>query len=745
VRPFHPFQPFRPFLAGASAVALAARSGVVLDANTVRVAFSQCVDIVAVTSIQVNIGGAGWEEVAAVASGADKVWEFTTTTDIAEGDSIEWQYLGGEDSIVDCVEAADVGPLGPKAVTNGLELTAPTLDSIEVGTVADNVFVLTFSEEVASTDFTLGWIIEAAETELTLEDAEVVSPGVVHITTTESVYEGQEVLASYDAGVGDIVDVSGYPDGNPLASITEEAVTNNSETPLPILWSRDLTTLAVGADATFGRASAGYHQQPDSNWFIGYTAEARFKGARRVVNILKSSDNLLSREWVTSNTTVTSGVADPIGGATAYTITATASNGQFRQLGIPNQTGLAAACSTSIWIRRRAGVGTIILYNPQAGANITVSVTASWRRLFVSTTTVSSPQFYLSLAFLGDAVDIWHPMIGAHAEAAPLPPEYVSTGVPTGINVAVNGTFDTDTGYTKGEGWAIEGGVAVATATIANLTLPAAVFTPVVGKTYRVSFDAVVTSGIIRGPFKTLVGDNISVSGSYTYTHTATATTEVAVDGVASFTGTIDNLVIQECGSDAVANGVKYFSTANGNTVDAGYVVTETTGAALPGPFGLLMEPLRTNNLLNSGAPATQTTASLTTGTYCLWVEGTGSAAVTAGTATLTGNGTASAGTPNVFQVTGAGTVTVTITGTLTKFQLENGAEPSSYIATAGAAVSRDVDTLAYTGVPADNETRFVIDEANVDADDWNGTMATPTTPDVLSSITVYAPGQRPA
>ncbi len=114
--------------------------------------------------------------------------------------------------------------------------------------------------------------------------------------------------------------------------------------------------------------------------------------------------------------------------------------------------------------------------------------------------------------------------------------------------------------------------------------------------------------------------------------------------------------------------------------------------------LGLLVEDARTNNLLNSDAPATQTTASLATGSYTLWVEGSGSALVSAGSASITGAASVTENNPDTFTVTVAGTVTVTITGSLTRFQLELGSFPSSFILTAGAAATRAADAVTCIG-----------------------------------------------
>jgi hypothetical protein len=108
---------------------------------------------------------------------------------------------------------------------------------------------------------------------------------------------------------------------------------------------------------------------------------------------------------------------------------------------------------------------------------------------------------------------------------------------------------------------------------------------------------------------------------------------------------------------------------------------------------GLLIENLRTNNLLNSGVPVTQTTASLATGNWSLWVNGAGTATPSAVTAVGTGFAAASQGTPSTFNLTGAGTVLVTVSGALNRFQLEAGLDVSSYIPTVGVVASRPVDS----------------------------------------------------
>ncbi len=108
-------------------------------------------------------------------------------------------------------------------------------------------------------------------------------------------------------------------------------------------------------------------------------------------------------------------------------------------------------------------------------------------------------------------------------------------------------------------------------------------------------------------------------------------------------------------------------------------------------PRGLLCEEARTNFLLNSTGPATQT-VSLGVGTYTLSVVGSGSCTCAAGTAVGTGFGPATAAVPDTFTLTTAGTVVFTVSGSLSRFQCENGAFATSFIATTGSAATRSAD-----------------------------------------------------
>ena len=82
-------------------------AGIVLTETTIQIRFSLCVTISANTGIQYRLNGGTWTTVSG-RSGSDTTWVFTTAT-INPGDDVDWRYVGGSNSIRDCVDSEDIG------------------------------------------------------------------------------------------------------------------------------------------------------------------------------------------------------------------------------------------------------------------------------------------------------------------------------------------------------------------------------------------------------------------------------------------------------------------------------------------------------------------------------------------------------------------------------------------------------------------------------------------------------------
>ena len=110
----------------------------------------------------------------------------------------------------------------------------------------------------------------------------------------------------------------------------------------------------------------------------------------------------------------------------------------------------------------------------------------------------------------------------------------------------------------------------------------------------------------------------------------------------------------------------------------------------------ILVEPQRTNIILNSATLATQT-RTVTAQQYTISFYGTGTVVLSGvHSATVVGLGI----TRKTYTFTPtAGILVITVTGTCTNAQLEAGSYATSYIPTTSASVTRNADVINKTGI----------------------------------------------
>ena len=302
-------------------------------------------------------------------------------------------------------------------------------------------------------------------------------------------------------------------------------------------------------------------------------------GGRR--NLLTRTEEFDNAAW-TKALTVASGVLDPLGGSTAFTLTAPIVGAEAYQTFTGRTIGQAN--TAQCWMRRRTGSGGIQLY--ANSTRTTVTLTSSWQ-LITLTQNASATTIYFGIRVseIGDAVDVWHPQfeLGSTAtayqrvgtafdvtEAGVASVSYLSfDGVddwlvtPTidpaasagpGAELVTNGTFASDTNWTKETGWAISGGVASKTSgTAGSLYQGAAAM--VQGRTYQIDFTVSGYSAGTLTPFcRGTGGTGVTANGTYSQRIIAGADSVYVINffAGATFVGSIDNISVREIVSDKV-------------------------------------------------------------------------------------------------------------------------------------------------------------------------------------------------
>lgn len=446
---------------------------------------------------------------------------------------------------------------------------------------------------------------------------------------------------------------------------------------------------------TFTRATAATTIDFEGLLKTCLSGEARCLGGRRVANLVPNSEVLTAAAgWsVQAGLTVTSGVTDPQGGATAYSLTVSTAGAKQFYKGI---TGFASGTQyrDSWWIRASVLTGTCKWLNSSGTAGNTVPLTSSWQRLadVVKTTNSATMWVGFELSTQNDVVELWRPLVeDVTGQSNQNPSEYVSVGVlsaPTYHGVGVDGVkvFTTLNGNTVASNVVTEAtGAAI---TSAQGACAGGVTAGVVDAVGPVGFlpEGARTNAIVQS--QDLTTTWLSIGGAGT---PFTANTTVAPDG----TTTMDTFT-----EDTGTSAHKFYQAqalAAGATAGSCWLAPGTRRYVIVAIVG-------TNNVYCVVDTQTWTiTETGGTGTYTSSSVG-GAGVGTARRITLVGTVT-NAGS-SFFQIQGSNSATpgaidpsyLGNSSTIIAWgaQLEAAAFASTYIPTTTVAVARNADVLTY-------------------------------------------------
>jgi hypothetical protein len=355
------------------------------------------------------------------------------------------------------------------------------------------------------------------------------------------------------------------------------------------LYRSDLGGMVDNPDQPLSRASyvpttssakylprIGHHVYNGSAWVNeGLLAESEAR-----TNLLPYSNAFATAPWIAiGSVTVSGGIVGPDGENSAYEINCAAANAYIRT----TLTGVMTAGGSdtqSIWVKKKAGGATHIRLTSNntaawsTGLSTKIELTDQWTQVHqsgaLSNTTSANIIFgnvdennagdpdcvgasYIAFAQVeaGSTPSSLIPTSGASvtrpSETFTIPSANLPWPSPvyTGDNVITNGTFDTDSDWTKASNWSIGSGVATSDGGSGLLQQTTTVLDT--SKVYLFEFE--ITS-YTSGGVKIYSGaggdptDYVSAVGSYSYAFSPLGTTPSLFSN--AFNGSVDNISVRE-------------------------------------------------------------------------------------------------------------------------------------------------------------------------------------------------------
>ena len=464
--------------------------------------------------------------------------------------------------------------------------------------------------------------------------------GAAPFTAANRLAFSQNAAVSYIAAVGFTAD----------SMISLTASEFNSTAIFKLLLQNTLVPeLATGsATPSFTRATTASVPDFEGKVNTALSGESRFKGARRVENLIAgSSEDFGNAAWKVGGGASKVG-AVTVEGIDAWEISFSANADELFQSSqaVYNDKTLVE----SVWLRAKTGTVDVSLDMDASGNTLTLDTT--WRRYSTLETVTGGTQPSVVAKESGSIYIAKFMVENVTGQSNQNPSEYVSSGVGTGAELWTDPNTENVAAYTSQSTLAIVGGKLRITQLAAGneRTNNAVAIPTVVGKSYVIAFGVDATDltgtplirvGISAGNASYLngvyaAGEEHEISVAFVAT-TTTAYFSIYT-GAGSVNGEyldVSNITAKEASHGANVDSVQYFNTLNGNTVSSN-VVTEATGALIGasnsyadanGPFGYMAEAASTNICLQSNDFSTswQNANSVDTQNQGTFIDGTNS------------------------------------------------------------------------------------------------------------------------
>lgn len=188
----------------------------------------------------------------------------------------------------------------------------------------------------------------------------------------------------------------------------------------------------IGTTPTFTRATTATVEDFEGLIKPTLSGEVRFKGGRRLEQLVDKPEGIDLGNWFKSNCTITTGIIDPDGGTTAFRMTATSAAAILQNNATHSDDGETVIGSW--WVKRVTGTGTVQMTDGSDGGNITTItsvLTTDWQRIAATARVMTATGVHgVRISTDGDVVDIWHPQYEyISGQSVTAPSEYRSHGV----------------------------------------------------------------------------------------------------------------------------------------------------------------------------------------------------------------------------------------------------------------------------------------------------------------------------